>query len=322
MNARVLKSQKAAKVNLTFEIKGLMSNGYHEVETLLLSVDLLDEITLNISKSREREISISKYDSTVYGEIPMDKSNIAVKAIEKYLEYLQPQNHYRIEVEINKTIPIEAGLAGGSADAAAALAAINEAFDNPLKEEELCKIASEIGADVPFSYVGGLCSGSGKGDILEKLPSLFKLNIVLIKPRFLSISTPKMFRKFDQYQKTSNSDRSQISDAELSKTENAINALKNDELEDFFSALSNDFESVFYDLYPELLDLKRYLLELGCWTVNLTGSGPTMYATVPSLEKGNLIVRSMLAHRLNNPENSFYKFGPLDMNVVQSFYPE
>ena len=322
MSVKVLKSKKAAKVNLTFEIKGLLKNGYHEVETLLHTVDLLDEVTLRISESQVREISIKNFQSSVYGEVPMDNSNIAVKAIDKYLDVLEPKNEYKIEVEINKNIPIAAGLAGGSADAAAALSAINGAFDNRLKEGELLKLASGIGADVPFSLRGGLCYGRGKGDILEELAPSFKLNMVLIKPRYLSISTPKMFQQYDQYQEKKTEKNTQIDKPNTSITKRAAEAIESHRLEDFFKALSNDFETVFFNLYPELIELKTFLLDLGCWTVNLTGSGPTMYATVPSLEKGNLIVRSILAHKLNNPEYSFYKHGPLDMKVVQSFYPE
>ena len=307
------RARAAAKVNLTFEILGTRSDGYHEVETLLHSVDLFDHITLEISPSQKSKIILRNYESTVPGHFPMDNTNLVSKTIRKYFDAFTNADSQMFEVvaDVEKAIPIEAGLAGGSADAAATLVARNLAFDNKFSEDRLLRLAAELGADVPFALAGGLCLGTERGDKLESTDLFQSLHMVLVKPKNLSISTPLMFKTYDQSRG--------IEDVKAgSKSRAALAALSTGDLELFYKNLSNDFESVYFEIHPEMAELRSKLLEFGCWTVNLTGSGPTMYGTVPNLNSANRVARALVAERMNNPGANYFKHGSLDIHVVRS----
>lgn len=336
MKARKITAKANAKVNLTFEVNDVMADGYHEVSTLLQSVDLKDKVLVEVSPSEKGRIYISSYQANVAGEFPMDESNLAYKACDLFLNHIEESGNFEVKIKIEKKIPIQAGLAGGSANAAASLVAMNEAFDNRLNKEEILTLAESLGADVPFAVTGGTCIGTNRGDKLESIKNQTKLYMILVKPRYLSISTPMLFKLYDKYvrekaEKAESLDASKKETLILSdyyeinrtsqegrNTELASLALKNFDLEKFFQNLTNHFEDVVFSLHPELESLRDKLLELGCWTANLTGSGPTIYGTTPDIEKANLIQRKLIADKLNNPQSAYYKHGPLDHWVVVS----
>ena len=230
---------------------------------------------------------------------------------------LQHSNCHDNQIKIEKQIPIQAGLAGGSANAAASLVAMNSLFDNQLSEKKLLELGSQLGADIPFCIKGGTCFGTGKGDILEEVKNPNKLYMILVKPRYLSISTPMLFGLYDKYVKELVetkykkeleeylSNQSSCQNEEIlkhcysllrtktstSQTRLATEAISRGDLESFFKNLTNHFENIFFKLHPELLLLKEKLLEFGCWTANLTGSGPTIYGTVPLCQQVDIVVK-------------------------------
>ena len=309
-----------AKINLTFEIIGLLPDGYHEVSTLLHSVDLFDRLEISAVRASENHVHLKAYRSSVSGYFPMDDSNLVVKAVRAYLEHEKmADTTCEVEIEVDKNIPIEAGLAGGSADAACALVAMNEYTCGLLSEKELLELGSRLGADVPFAIQGGISLGTGKGDRLKKLGRSPDLNLILVKPRKLFVSTPYLFKAFDRREKIR---KVEEKDSELKSREKttdiARTALENGDLNTFVRSLSNDFEPVFFELYPEMQELKQLLIDLGCWKVVLTGSGPTMYGVAPNINKANLIARGLVADRMNNPDRPCYKHGAVDSWVVKS----
>ncbi|HMO20040.1 MAG TPA: 4-(cytidine 5'-diphospho)-2-C-methyl-D-erythritol kinase [Candidatus Melainabacteria bacterium] len=309
-----------AKINLTFEIIGLLPDGYHEVFTLLHSVDLFDSLEIIASKASQNEIHLKSCRSSVSGYFPMDDNNLVVKAVRAFLEHEKMAGTTcEVEIGVEKNIPIEAGLAGGSADAACALVAMNEYAGGLLSEKELLSLGSRLGADVPFAIKGGICLGSGRGDRLEKFGTIPDLDLILVKPRKLFVSTPYLFKAFDRREKIRRvEEKNSAPKGRISTTVLARTALESEDLTGFIDSLSNDFEPVFFELYPEMRELKELLIDLGCWKVVLTGSGPTMYGVAPNINKANLIARDLVADRMNNPDRACYKHGPVDSWVVKS----
>lgn len=179
-----------AKINLSLDITDKRCDGYHIMRMVMQSVSLFDYVTV---KKLDDDDSIKITCDKDF--VPTDGSNIACKAANAFFEYtgFTPEG---LLIDIEKNIPMEAGLAGGSADAAAVLVALNHMYEARLTESELCDIGVEIGADVPFCIVGGTVIAEGIGDILEKLPDLSDCYFVIVKPNG-SVKTPNAFSLFD-----------------------------------------------------------------------------------------------------------------------------
>lgn len=312
-----IRVKSRAKLNLTFQIKGLLPDGYHEVETVLQSIDLEDELCLRSFQDKKANIEISAYDAMVPGDFPLDRKNLIVRAIEKYRQRVAEVEDRSFKIEVKKSIPIGAGLAGGSADAAAALYCINKLMANRLNPEELLELASHLGADVPFALKGGTCIGRHRGDRLEPVASTLPLVFIVVKPRFLSISTPALFKQYDLAgAKVSSSSF----DCKSTASQSLVEALESGNLEQLCQNLENDFEKVLFELHPELLVLKERLLELGCLTANLTGSGPSIYGLLANWQQGRFIMRMLIADSGRNEFKNapYYKHGRLDIFLAQS----
>ena len=164
-----------AKINLFLDIRGKRSDGYHIVSMVMQSISLCDEITA--SRTDDGDIKIVCSDEN----IPLDETNTVYKAVELFFKETEKENK-GIEIKIKKNIPTEAGLGGGSTDAAAVLHALNKLYDTELSRKELAEIGAEIGADVPFCVYGGTMSASGIGTILSPLPDLPECYLVIVKP--------------------------------------------------------------------------------------------------------------------------------------------
>lgn len=163
-----------AKINLTLKVVGKRTDGYHELETVMQQIDLCDEITI-ITANEGIEVSSNN------SEVPSDASNLAFKAALLIGEKLGLNNGFRIYID--KKIPIGAGLAGGSTNAAAVLLGINEMLGGLLDLGTLLDLGLQVGSDVPFCILGGTALARGRGEILEPLPSGLHLEVVLVKPR-------------------------------------------------------------------------------------------------------------------------------------------
>ena len=165
-----------AKINLFLDIRGKRSDGYHIVSMVMQSISLCDEIT--VSRTDDGDIKIVCSDEN----IPLDETNTVYKAVELFFKETEKRKIRALRLRLRKNIPTEAGLGGGSTDAAAVLHALNKLYDTELSRKELAEIGAEIGADVPFCVYGGTMSASGIGTILSPLPDLPECYLVIVKP--------------------------------------------------------------------------------------------------------------------------------------------
>lgn len=244
-----------AKVNLTLDVKGKRSDGYHELETVMHQVNLLDIIIISQAAGG---IQIKSNSSL----IPTNEENLAYQAAEMILgEYAHKEG---VEIYIEKNIPVGAGLAGGSTDAAAVILGINQLYDLGLEEEELLEMAASIGSDVAFCLAGGSKLARGRGEILSKLPQRMIPYIILVKPDF-QLSTAEVYRELDLTQVEEFPDNA----AFLAAWEayDIINIARN---------MRNVLETVSIRKYPEIAAIKAELIETGALNALMSGSGPSV----------------------------------------------
>ena len=253
-----------AKINLHLDVTGILDNGFHRVATVMQSVSLCDTVTL--TKREDDKITIS---CDVPG-VPCNESNLAARATALYLERTGIRMGAHIDIE--KHIPMAAGLAGGSADAAATLLAINEACGEPLSLDELCAIASELGSDVPFCLVGGAALGEGKGDVLTPLPKMPDCTL-LVACGGEGVSTPWAYRELDRiYGGFLSADLYAPKD-----TAALMSALGDGDLGRVASNIYNVFEAPVLSCRPVAASLKDAMLQDGAIGAMMSGSGPSVF---------------------------------------------
>ncbi len=238
-----------AKINLTLDITGKRADGYHLLDSIMQSVDLCDIITVQ----KNDNITVLCDNSDIIGE-----DNICYKAAKKFFEATEICGGAAIEIE--KHIPLAAGMGGGSADAAAVICALDTIYDTNLTSDKLCEIALSVGADVPFCVSGGTARVEGIGEIINPLP-LYNNGVFVIIKHGEKLSTADMFKKIDSMQ------------CPLPKTPAAVAAIENGDFEEFYKNVKNDFALVAYD---EVLlnDIKDTTPKVA----SLSGSGPTVFA--------------------------------------------
>jgi len=286
-----------AKLNLSFDITGRDANGYHQLLTLFQAINLQDKISFIIKQAKANDVVLSLASANdEIMPLPLDENNLIYKTIKLFLSRLFHSDPLKISVTIEKNIPIGAGLAGGSSNAAATLLVLSHYFNRPFDNINLLEMASELGADVPFCLYGGLAIGRGYGEKLQKLSSSFSGYFVLIKPKPISISTPWAYNTFDQ---SVNFSYLNEAEAEL-RLKNLIKQL--DGMAPYMvldanhtNCFWNAFEPVIFKEFPLLAKIREGLLNLGCREAHLTGSGPTIYALVESKEHGEKVLKEMLS---------------------------
>ena len=175
-----------AKLNLSLDVKGLLANGYHDLDMVMQAITLRENLTLRRSKNLLVHMSESY--------IPVNEKNTAVKAALAFFNYTGLLAG--VDITIRKTVPVRAGMAGGSADAAGVLVGMNALYGAHLSMSELCALGAGIGADVPFALMGGTCRVQGVGDLLKPLPPCPPCWFVVVMPS-IGVSTPEAFKKYD-----------------------------------------------------------------------------------------------------------------------------
>ena len=250
-----IKVKCPAKINLTLEILNKREDGFHNIQSVMQTIDLFDILTINVEPSDKYEIKLSGTSD----EIPYDERNLVYKAVMLFVENTNLSPH-RISVHIEKNIPIAAGLAGGSTDAAGVLWGLNKLFDEVLSNEELHKLCAELGSDLNFCLEGGCQLATGRGENLKRLP--FKeFNLSLIKPKALGISAKEAYTKFALIKNKPN----------LNMTGELVEALNLEDcdIEDF---IHNDLELAVIGDYKELREIKMEYPES-----SMSGSGSTFF---------------------------------------------
>lgn len=253
--------QGNAKINLTLNITGRLESGYHSVDMVMQSVSLADDVYVEILDGEGITLTVDKEN------IPTDERNTAYKAAQIFLK--ESDIRKAVKIDIKKHIPSQAGIAGGSADAAAVFIALNELCSSPFTEEKLCEMGKAVGADVPFCIMGGTCKATGTGTDLERLVDLPQCNILICKPD-INVSTPVAYKLCDEFG----------FDEERLNTANVIKGLKTDSLYTITSNLYNKFEEVL-NLKP-VEKIKNTMLAYGAMGASMSGSGPTVYGIFKS----------------------------------------
>ena len=246
-----------AKINLTLDILNKRADGYHEVAMVMQAVGLFDTIHLTQAAAG---IAL-RLDTR---ELPADEKNLAFRAARVFLDAYHISDGVRIEIE--KRIPIAAGLAGGSTDAAGVLRGLNALFAVGATADDLAALGARLGSDVPFCVYGGTMAAAGRGEILTLLPTVTKAWAVLAKPP-VAVSTAWAYDAFDREKPPS-----------ALRTAAMIDAVKSGDLERIAAGLSNDLERVTQKAHPVIGEYKRILRENGALNSLMTGSGPTVYA--------------------------------------------
>lgn len=245
-----------AKVNLSLDVVGKKENGYHLLETIMQNVDLFDEVT--VKKSGE---GINLYCNN--GQVPCNASNTAYKAAKLIKDIYDIKSG--IDIIIEKRIPIAAGLAGGSTDAAGVIKAMNQLFALNMTTKDMMEIGVKVGADVPFCILQCTALAEGIGEILTPLKPLEEIWCVLAKPD-ISISTQEVYRKLNINQITKHPDTNGIKNC-IEKMDVAGIALK----------MSNVLEAVTVNENPIILEIKNLMLEFHALGSLMSGSGPTTF---------------------------------------------
>jgi len=247
-----------AKINLSLDIMGKRDDGYHEISTIMQSVELFDSLHI-------KKVYKPNYLKLVtnISWLATDEKNLVYLAA----AYLKKEFNIKTGIFINlkKNIPASAGLGGGSADCAAAMAGIRNLFKLPLTDDDLIEIAGKFGADVPFCIKGGLAHATGIGEKLEPLPKLPMMHIVLIKPLVI-VSTEEVFKGFRLDKVT-----------HRPNTEGMLKSIQNGDWEGICNSMGNVLESVTANQYPIIKELKEVLLGQGAMAAMMTGSGPTVF---------------------------------------------
>lgn len=256
-----------AKLNLGLWVMGTRGDHFHELATLFQSVSLYDTLLIERLPGAAAEVR-SKPDM---GIAPAD--NLVTRAAELILE--EADSDYGVRIELQKQIPISAGLGGGSSDAAATLVALNELFQFGFHNEELKILGAELGSDVPFFVDGGLCWGRGRGEILEKWPNRFGLyHFVLLVPPF-GLSSKEVYTEYDQMHGAGSM---------LDGSESLV-------FESFPTQglCENDLEPAAIRLRPELQRFRDLVSKSGADLYGMSGSGPTFFAAFAHRETAQLL---------------------------------
>ncbi|URN95976.1 MAG: 4-(cytidine 5'-diphospho)-2-C-methyl-D-erythritol kinase [Candidatus Pristimantibacillus lignocellulolyticus] len=249
-----------AKINLVLDALRKREDGFHEVEMIMTMVDLADRLEME-PLARDQIIISSQV-----GYIPLDEKNLAFQAAQLIKERYQVKQG--VYIHLDKKIPVAAGLAGGSSDAAATLRGLNRLWNLNISEQELCELGAELGSDVPFCVTGGTALATGRGELLQPISIPPQCWVVLAKPP-INVSTADVYGRFrvnkvDQHP----------------SVQDMMGALDRGSFTDMCDALGNVLESVTLQLYPEVKQLKDSMIRLGADGVLMSGSGPTVFGLV------------------------------------------
>ncbi|RYM04895.1 4-(cytidine 5'-diphospho)-2-C-methyl-D-erythritol kinase [Sporolactobacillus sp. THM7-7] len=246
-----------AKINLSLDVVGRRSDGFHEVRMVMTTIDLADRV--ECVGLRENTIRVT----TTAPYVPEDDRNLAYQAAQLI------KDRYGIDAGVSlfiqKRIPVAAGLAGGSSDAAAAIRALNRLWNIGMSYEEMLDAAKKIGSDVAFCIKGGTALATGRGEKISALPSLPPCWVVLVTPD-ISVSTAKVYKEWDRYP------------AVRPDVDGMIEAIRRQDFTDICDLLGNALETVTMKKVAEISKIKNHMKRIGAEGILMSGSGPTVFA--------------------------------------------
>lgn len=288
-----VKEKAYAKINLYLDVTGRRDDGFHDILSVMHSVDLCDTVTLTSDRSDITEIKLTCNNS----DLSCDESNIIYRAASKYLSYFKINS--KVNIHLEKNIPIGAGLGGGSSDAAATLRAMNKVF-RKADIDQLLELATSLGSDVPFCVLGGLCVCVGRGEMFTQLPVSEQMTFVIAIGES-RVSTPKAYAALDELY---NNFTVPFSDEECSYNKRIKDMLLNGNID---IPHYNIFEQV--TKIDEIEKIKKIMTNNGAEYVLMSGSGPSVFGRFVDIDYVEKAYNSLI-------KNGFSAF------VCHSVYPE
>ena len=256
-----MKRKAHAKLNLGLNVIRKREDGYHDLRMIMVPVDLFD--TVEIVESSQLTIQSDKY------YLPNDDKNTVYKAVQVMHEMYQTPTNFQIKLV--KNIPTQAGMAGGSADAASTLIGINRMYRLNLSLEELCDRGLKLGADVPYCIQGGTMHATGIGEHLKRIAPMPECFVVVAKPK-ASASTKVVYQKFDQLEQVTHPNMT-----------NLLQQIEKKDLKEIATEMGNVLEQVTIPMIPEIAVIKDVLLKHGALNAMMSGSGPTVFGLFTEL---------------------------------------
>jgi 4-diphosphocytidyl-2-C-methyl-D-erythritol kinase len=304
-----------AKINLYLEIIGVRPDNYHELAMVLQSIDLCDRVDLRSIGTDTIRVRCNN------AQVPADKTNLAYRAADLLAQQFPDAfgRYGGVEITIHKHIPVAAGLAGGSTDAAAVLVGIDLLWELGLTQSELQELGAKLGSDVPFCIAGGTALATGRGEVLSPLPDLDHLYVVLAKYRNLSISTAWAYQTYRQ-----EFGHTYVTDASSLETRrqrvhsgSMVNAIAHKDAAQIAKLLHNDLEKVALPTHPQITQLREAFQGAGVLGTMMSGSGPTVFAIVESQAQAQE-VQDTVNRKMNNPDLDFWttKFNPSGIRIA------
>lgn len=254
-----------AKINLMLDVLHKRPDGFHEVEMVMTMIDLADR--LEMSEQKRDTIIITSQA----GYIPLDEKNLAFQAARLIKERYDVKKG--VHIHLDKNIPVAAGLAGGSSDAAATLRGLNRLWELNIPQQELLALGAELGSDVPFCVTGGTALATGRGEVLTPIPNPPQCWVIVAKPP-INVSTAEVYGRLrsEQIQRHPSAER-------------MVEALTQGDFQQMCQSLGNVLEEVTLKMHPEVQQLKEGMLKLGADGALMSGSGPTVFGLVSKESK-------------------------------------
>lgn len=290
-----LKINAPAKINLYLEIIGDREDGFHELAMVMQSIALADEMEIGLSGNEAINVQCDRAD------VPNDKTNLAYRAA-ALMAHKFPQQYGKyggVEIAIRKHIPVAAGLAGGSTDAAAVLVGIDLLWELGLTQSEIAEIGAELGSDIPFCIAGGTAIATGRGEKLSPLLGLDNIYIVLGKHQSQAVSTAWAYKTYRTvYGESYIRDRNSLAArAAAVHSGEMVKAILHRDVKEIASKLYNDLEKVVLPEYAAVVELKAAFAKAGAIGTIMSGSGPSVFAICESPQHAQLVkqqVRSQI----------------------------
>ncbi len=288
-----------AKINLYLEIIGDRPDGFHELVMILQSIELADRIELKSSDTDDIYLQCN------HPQVPTDETNLACRAARLMCDIFADTyaNYGGVNIKIEKNIPVAAGLAGGSTDAAAVLVGMNMMWALGLTQPELQELAAQLGADVPFCIAGGTAIATGKGDRLDPIKDLDNIWVVLAKYQNLGVSTPWAYQTYrQQYQSSYIADAEGIK-ARMKQVHSSplVHAITNKQNREIGNLLHNDLEKVVLPEYPQVAQLRAAFAEADTLGTMMSGSGPTIFALCTDQAQA-IAASKKVTQQINDPD--------------------
>lgn len=300
------------KINLYLEIIGDRPDGYHELAMILQSIELSDIVTIEALSTDTIRLHCN------HPQVPLNKDNLAFKAAELMVAKFPDAfaQFGGMDITIEKNLPVAAGLAGGSSNAAAVIFGLDLLWDLGLTHPQLQELGAVIGSDVPFCITGGTAIATGRGEQLDSLVTPKQVYILLAKYRSLSVSTAWAYQTYRQefghtYPSVLGSVKTKLSTSEI------VKAITQKDLTKISKSLHNDLEKVVLPAYDQVTNLRQTLEKLPNSGVMMSGSGPTVFALCSSQEQGEQL-KENLKQAIPEPDLEVWltKFGSGGIRVV------